>query len=84
MCRGDVFDQMLRPNQPADAPARGVEVLACGTDREGKFGDFWREAANAGKWNVIKAVVDLEGILVGKVRGSPGELEGNCVPHRRG
>lgn len=65
---------MLRPNQPADAPARGVEILACGTDREGQFGDLWREAANAGKWNVIQAVVDLERISVGKVRGFGGGI----------
>lgn len=59
--RGNEFDQMLRPNQPADAPASGVEVLACGANREGQIGDFGGQAANASKGNVIEAVVDLVG-----------------------
>lgn len=67
---------MLRPNQPADAPASGVEVLACGANREGQIGDFGGQAAYAGKGNVIEAVVDLvgrfswksQGILLGKSR----------------
>lgn len=56
---GYVFDQMLRPNQPADAPACGVKVLARGANRECQIGDFGGQAANAGKGNVIEPVVDL-------------------------
>ena len=40
MRRRDVFDQLLRPDQPADAPARGVKVLARRANREGQVGDF--------------------------------------------
>lgn len=63
MRRGYVFDQILWPNQPADAPARGIEVFARGANREGQTGNFGGQAANAGKGNVIEAVVDLEGNL---------------------
>lgn len=59
MRRGYVFDQMLRPNQPADAPARGIKILACGANCESQIGNFGGQAANAGKGDVVEAVVNL-------------------------
>lgn len=58
---GDVFDKVFGADEPADAPACGVEVLACGADGEGQFGDFWGESGNAGERDVVKAVVDFVG-----------------------
>lgn len=58
--RSHVFDQMFRPNQPANAPACGVEVLASGANRKGQIGDFGGQVANAGKRDVIEPVIDLE------------------------
>ncbi len=57
----DVFDQMLRPNEPAHTPASGVKILACRADCESECGYFWRQGGDAGEWNVEEAVVDFVG-----------------------
>lgn len=58
---GDVPDQVLGPNQPPDAPARGVEVLARRADGQGQPGDVRRQRGDAGEGDVVEAVVDLVG-----------------------
>lgn len=65
MCGGDVVDQVCRADEVADAPARAVEVFACGTDGEGSGGDGGREGGDAGEWGEGETVVDLELGLVG-------------------
>ena len=56
---GDVGDEFGGADQPADAPARGVEVLAAGPDGEGAGGDFRGEGPDAGEGGVVESVVDL-------------------------
>ena len=40
VCGSDIGDEFRGANQPPDAPARGVEVLAAGPDGQGAGGDF--------------------------------------------
>lgn len=50
---------MLGAHQPAHAPSRGIEVLACGTDGECSFGDGGGEVRYAREGDVVEAIVDL-------------------------
>lgn len=56
----DVLDQVFRPDQPAHAPAGGVEVFARGADGEGQVGDFGAQCGHSREWDVVEAVVDLQ------------------------
>ncbi|KAB8345847.1 hypothetical protein FH972_022902 [Carpinus fangiana] len=56
---GDVLDEVLGADEPADAPAGAVEVLAAGADGEGEGGNLGRQGGDAGEGAVVEAVVDL-------------------------
>ena len=57
--RRHVADQVLRSDQPADAPAGGVEVLAARPDGQGALRDLRGEGADPGERRVVQPVVDL-------------------------
>lgn len=50
---------MFRAEQPANAPARGVEVFSGGADGEGYVCDGGGEGADSSEGDVVEAVVDL-------------------------
>ena len=52
-------DEIVVADQPADAPAGAVEVLAAGADGESVFGDLRGEGEDAGELGVVEAVVDF-------------------------
>ena len=58
---GDVFDELRRPDQVADAPAGAVEVFAGAADGQGDLGELGGEGGDAGEGDVVEAVVDLVG-----------------------
>lgn len=57
--RRHVLDQLFRADQPADAPAGGVEVLPRRTDGEGQVSDFGGQRGDSGEGDVVETVVDL-------------------------
>lgn len=50
---------MFRAEEPADAPASSVEVLAGGADGECYVCDGGGESADSGEGDVVEAIVDL-------------------------
>lgn len=52
--------QVCRADEPADAPAGAVEVLACGTDGESSGGNGGGEGCDAGEGAEWETVVDLK------------------------
>lgn len=61
MCTGNILDQMLRSDQVAHTPARGVKGLSGGAHRERTFIEFWLHSGDSRERNVEKAVVNLIG-----------------------
>ena len=57
-CR-DVFDKIVRSEQPANTPPGAVEIFACGADCKGARGQSWREGCDAGEGCIVETVVDL-------------------------
>lgn len=57
---GHVVDQVCRADEPADAPAGAVEVLAGGADGESSGGNGGGEGCDAGEGGEWETVVDLE------------------------
>ena len=55
----DVFDEVFGPDEVADAPACGVEVLAAAADCERQAGDFMRQVPDPCEGDVVQAVVDF-------------------------
>lgn len=51
---------MLFSDEPADAPACSVEILASRPDREGKLRQFGRQGGYTGERYVVETIVDLE------------------------
>ena len=65
VCCRDVLDEVLGAHEEADAPARGVEVLAGGADGDGSGGEFGGEGRDAGEGDVVETVVNLIELSVG-------------------
>lgn len=84
---GDVVDQVCGADEPADAPAGAVEVLACGTDGEGSGGNGGGERCDAGEGGEWETVVDLNVGVILRVMGlvkTEYEKGKGAVPRQRG
>lgn len=81
------MDQVCRADEPADAPAGAVEVLACGTDGQGSGGDGGGEGCDAGEGGERETVVDLKFGVSLRVMGLAQmeyEKGKGAVPRRKG
>lgn len=71
---------MLRTDQIANSPTRGIKILANRANGERQIGNLGRECAYACEWDIVKAIVDLcewseyGSLMAGKT---------GFVPHRR-
>ena len=61
MSRRNISDQVRWTDQPTYSPSCSVEIFACRTHGKSESLDLRRQRGNAGKGDVIQAVVDFVG-----------------------
>lgn len=78
MRRSHILDQMRRPDEISDSPARGIKRFTSRSHSERAFVQLRRQCGNAGEWHVEQAVIDLvrqdDEVVLGSERANSFEL----------